>query len=170
MSFVASATNAKHVRMLADLFGACAIGKRVTHHQIEHAIGRNPRLVPFIVQRARRLANDEAGVVFKSVRGTGYERMPANQAASVGNTFRTHVRRGARGTTRMITNALAKANDLTRTEVLRGWQEITHVSMLEMVGRDRSAPAIPDSILPPDPAATARETLEALRGTLGRRP
>src|SRR5579859_3537639 len=127
--FIASAMNEKHVRLIADALNACAIGKQVTHHQMARAIGRQP--APGIVQRARRLANQESGAVFRSVRGIGYERMPANQAASLDNSTREHTRRCYRQASRMIGNALAKANDLTSDEVRRGCQAMTHLGLLE---------------------------------------
>jgi len=167
--FIASATNAKHIRAIADMLNACSIAKTVTYQQMTRAIGKDVRTVPYILGRARRLSNEETGAVFKTVRGTGCERMPANQAPSIDNTFRAHVRKGARGVVRMLSNAMEKANDLTPDEVRRGWQAITHQGMIGQLAQDRSAPKMPDSILPPDPAKTARDTLEAMRGALGRR-
>ncbi len=169
MSFIASATNAKHIRILADLLGRCSIGGRVTHDQMMSATKRDRQSVAWIVPRARRLINDETGAIFKCIRGVGYERMPANLLTSVGDTTRTHVRKVGRQSVRMMANALGAANDLSRDEVLRGHAAITQMGVIVMMARDDAAPKLPDSILPPDPADTARASLEALRGALGRR-
>lgn len=164
--FIASAMNEKHIRLIADALNACPIGKQVTHHQMARALGKRPD--PSIVQRARRLANQESGAVFRSVRGIGYERMPANQAASVGNRARAHIRRTCRQTYQTISNSMAQANDLTAAEVRHNWQEISAASLLEGLARDRALPKIPEGSLPDDPGHVVRKTLDAMRAALGR--
>ena len=171
MSIQPTAANERTVRALVDLLKSTSVGQRITYHQLKQAVGFDIRTNRFLLFRAMRIAADESGAIFSNVRQVGYERLPAKEAATLGQQRRRRVRRGLKLTTNFMVASTSKANDLSRDEQLANWREITHCGLLIHQSYDRSAPPIPDSALPslpPDPGKTGAESLDSMREALGR--
>jgi hypothetical protein len=153
-------------RVVADLLLACPIGETVSLASMSDAIGRDIRKHRHIIVTARRVAEREAGAVFASVRSVGYKRLDAERAvAVVAPAARKHIARSARRTSRAISAAVDKANDLSMDVRRRAVHELGILGIIEHAARERVRTLREDGPIKPEPVAlVAKRWLARMTG------
>jgi hypothetical protein len=153
-------------RAVLDVMLECPIGETVTLDAMSAAIGRDIRKRRHIIVAARRVAEREAGAVFASVRGVGYRRLDAERTvAVVAPTARKHIARTARRTSRAISTAIEKANDLSMDVRRRAVHELGILGIIEHAARERVKTLREDAPIKPEPVAlVAKRWLARMTG------
>lgn len=124
----------KRIRSLAAALKSADIGTQLTHDQIAAIVGINP-CPNEIFQAAHRLANQESGCYWDSVRGIGYMRRPTEDWDGVGHKYRARVRRQAKTGRKFVTNIVGKTNTLSDEEQRRASREIGLLQTIEAMSR-----------------------------------
>lgn len=131
-------------RSVADVLMNCAVGETVTYSDMSKSIGRDVRRVRHIVYTAMKIANEEAGAIFDTLRGIGYVRRAPADADKKGSHARKHVRRVMRATAKTMINASKRANDMPASARRAVNAEIAAAQLIAHVSRDRSVASMGD--------------------------
>lgn len=100
------------VRVLIELAQTISPGEMLTYRAMTEAIGRNIQSKLYIwLQAQDRLAKD-SGILFANVRNVGYQRIKTEHLPDVGTRARTRIRRISRRTSRDLSEAARRANDM----------------------------------------------------------
>lgn len=154
------------VAALADRLRAVSIGEVITKSQVSDALGRDIDRFPWLLMRARKVVNDEHGIVFETLIRVGLRRLPADETHKVGEVARSRIRRTARNANRVISNVLRTANDISNEERLRLIAEQSTLGLLEIASKDRAmVKPEPDATQPASYASAAQALLSYLHGT-----
>jgi prophage DNA circulation protein len=153
-------------RAVADLLLACPIGETVSLASMSDAIGRDIRKHRHIIVTARRVAEREAGAVFASVRGVGYQRLDAERTvAVVAPAARKHIARSAKRAARSLNASMSKANDLPMDVRRRAVHELGVLGIIEHAARERVKTLPDEAPTRPEPVAVvARRWLARMTG------
>lgn len=158
-----SPENAADVEAIRSLLLELPIGQMISYARLSEAIGRDITECRWLLDRARKDAEQECGGLFATVRGEGIERLPTDRVADAGLSFIQKVKRTAkRGHTRLSN---VRANDLPQTEQQR---LIAHKSMLgaiSSISDGRKAPTIAKEVATCGHAIPAGRVLDLLKGT-----
>jgi len=150
------------VAALVEVLTACLPGGKVTYDQLDAAIGRSVRQHYWLVVRARDVAARDYGAVFGSERGVGLVRLTADEAHTVGSTARARIKRGARKAGKVIRYALSRQNNVSPEATRKANAELSVLSLLEHLARDKSAKPTEAHDTRPEPVAiVGRRLLEA---------
>lgn len=152
-------TNAAVIRMLADLLKSCPIEGVVKYEDIARVAGTKH----FLVYRAMKVANAEAGAIFVNVRMTGFQRMPHDEAHALGRKARVRGRRIFRRATDAIGNVLVVANDMSNAARIKAFSEQAALGLLTHMTFDRNRPVISEGAASPPTHETVRAGIEAMR-------
>lgn len=144
------------VRALADYLLAAPVGSTVSLNALSKAIGSDVRLRRYLISKAIAVASREGGALFSTIRGVGYQRVPAEDAYLVGAGARKRVRGISRRAAGTITRAVSAANDLTDEARKKAFTEISSLQLLQHLSTDRSAKSVPPTDKPLPVAATMR--------------
>jgi len=139
------------------------IGETVTYDDLSAAIGRDIRRHRHVLYSALRVALRDDGLLFGTVRGVGYQRVPAEDAHHVGVDARKGIRRRARRSSKRIAAAMSRANDVSDEARRKAHSEMAALGLIEHLSRDTAQPRDADKPAAPEPVAlTARRMLEGL--------
>lgn len=155
--------NATEVNALREALAATPVGEVCTFDTLDTALGAPVRARRYLLLVALRQLNTDTGAIFGSVRCVGYQRLPADDAHTLGSTVRASVRRRSRRTSSSIANAVNAANDLTPAGRRRASGEIATLNMLAHIATDRTAKAAERDDKPP----TLAESLGGVLRHLG---
>jgi predicted transcriptional regulator len=145
-------------RAIADLLLACPIGDTVSLASMSDAIGRDIRKHRHIIVTARRVVEREAGAVFASVRGIGYQRLDAERTvAVVAPAARKHIARSAKRAARSINEATRRVNDLPVEVRRRAVHELGVLGIIEHAARERAPKLTDDAPTKPEPVAVVAQ-------------
>lgn len=152
------------IRTLAEALKSASYGALVTFDDLSQALGRNVLLSQrYLIYAAIKVANEESGAVFASVRKRGYRRLPPDEAHKVGQTARRRVRRAARAAANGITAALRAANAIEPEAQRRANAEISALNLIEHLSMDRNVkPSAAHESTPQSVTETARAALARL--------
>ena len=140
-----------------------SVGETVTLDDLSGVIGRDIRRHRHLVYSALRVLLREDGMIFATVRGIGYQRVPADQAHEVGVETRRAIRRKARRSSRKIAHGISRANDLSDEALRKAHSEMATLGLMEHLARDKVQPREDDKPAAPVPVAlTARRMLDRL--------
>jgi len=161
-----STNEALTIKMVERLL-ECPVGEIVTHAVCERIVGERP----YLVQAARRRANDQSGVIFKPVRGVGLRRLPDGEASAVGMSYLAHTRRGANNALRTMENTITKSNSVENHEIVRAYSVMNQIGLIKRHTYARTVDAAEAEIIGKhgSTADAARASLEAMRDALRRR-
>lgn len=160
-----STTNAAIIRDLADLLKRTDIGATVTFSEMDKATGYHvKRDYPFLIPAARKLANQETGALFDSVRGEGYVRLPNESTDAVGAKIARRSRRGLNRGVTMLGNTVRLSNDMSPEAVLQTFARMNQLglaaAMLRGKPRFSEAALWPDKA--PEPTDAAKAAVKAM--------
>jgi prophage DNA circulation protein len=145
-------------RAVADLLLACPIGETVSLASMSDAIGRDIRKHRHVIVTARRVAEREAGAVFTSVRGIGYQRLDAERTvAVVAPAARKHIARSAKRAARSLHASMSKANDLPMDVRRRAVHELGVLGIIEHAARERVKTLPAEAPTRPEPVAVVAQ-------------
>ena len=154
-------------RLLADAFKAVPVGETLSFDAMSETLGAPILTRRYLIPGAIKLAAQETGAIFASVRGVGYMRLPPADAHLIGASSRRRIRRGARRAATLIEAAIQKANDVDDGARRRAFTEVSHLGLIQHIARDASAPVLSRPDAPEPVAATARQFLARLTETTG---
>lgn len=165
-----STTNAAIIRALADLLKQADVGATVTFLEMNEATGYNIKLdYPYLIPAARKLANQETGALFDSVRGEGYVRLPNEAADGVGAKVARRSRRGLNRGVTMLGNTMRLSNDMSPEAVIQTFARMNQLGLAAAMLRGRPAfnttdlkPS--DVPSPTDAAKSAMKAMLQIRG------
>lgn len=153
------------VRAIVERLKAVPIGEIITKDQISAALGRDINRYYWLLLSARKVVNDELGLVFETLPRVGFRHLPANETHKVGDTSRGRIRRIAKNANRVITNRMRTANDISNDERLRLIAEQSTLGLLEQASRDKAlVKPEPDAVQPTSYAVAAKALLTHLQG------
>lgn len=138
-------TNSGYISALAQLLLAAPIDGVVTHDQCSDAIGFDIKSRRYLIIAAIKVANEEAGAIFKSIRAIGYQRLKADETHTLYIEFRGRTRRMASRTRHFATNAINKANDMSDAARVKAYREDTLCGVIAALTYNRNLPAIPNT-------------------------
>jgi len=125
-------------RLLADKLNETPRGATISLADLSAVIGRDVAKCRHILYSAMKLSRKEAGAIFGTVRGVGYQRLQTAQLPGLGVAARAHIRRSAKRSARDIAAGLAKTNDIPNDVQLQANREISVLGLVEMAARDNS--------------------------------
>jgi hypothetical protein len=152
-------------RALVDLFTAASVGAVVTYADMSAAIGRDIHARRHLIPRAMTLAAKEAGAIFGSVRGVGYQRLAATDAHMLGAHTRGRIRRSAKRTADAITAAVSAANDMPDEARRRAFAEVNAMGLIRHLATDKAVSATTAEPKAEPVAHTMRRFAEAIGAT-----
>jgi hypothetical protein len=149
-------------RALADLFAATPVGGTVTYAAMSQAIGRSIAERRYLAIRAMQVATRETGAIFGSVRGTGYMRMPPQDAHMLGAHTRGRIRRSAKRAADAIVAAIQSANDMPDDAKRKAYAEVNAMSLVRHITTDKQVSAASTEAKAEPVAITMRKFAEQL--------
>lgn len=151
--------NEADVSALVACLQRTAIGDTVTKQQLSDAIGRSIEPRRYLLERAKTVLEREQGIVFASVRGVGYRRLPIDAVHTVGRRTRRSIRRKAGRSMAAMSSAAKHANDLPNDTSIAIGQEISVLGYLRAAAKDSLVSKAADSIATgtPEPIAKMAE-------------
>lgn len=164
--FPSTAENSADVARLVERLREAPIGETVSFAELDKAIGRPIRSRRYLLVRAMDRLNAETGAVFESVFGIGYRRMPIDRMATVGGRARRRIKHIARRSSKRLSNAIGRANDLPGPVALSINREIAVLGVLQVLARDGMAAKVAADATETSPAPVAlvaQRLVEALR-------
>ena len=130
------------VRIMADRLLATQVEGICSHAELQRISGLSKAEYGYLVQTAIKLANDEAGAVYGTVRNVGYQRLPIERAATVGKVTRAKIKRASRRATTRMVNAMSRANNLP-SDVKRGIdREINALQLIQHLTTEAAVTAV----------------------------
>lgn len=150
------------VRVLVDLLLSASIGDVVTYEAMSAAIGSPVKRRAWLIPRAVKQANKEAGALFGTVINAGQKRLPATDAHVVGHTARRKVRRTSRRAKEMIGRSMEVANDIPNDAKRKAYAELNVLGLIEHISRDQRIEAVIEENKPLPVAKTMRLMMEQL--------
>lgn len=136
------------IRRLTDRLLATTIGETATYTALSATIGVDILQRRYLIMRAIKLANREAGALFQCVYRTGYKRLPAEQAASFGGHARKRIRSTARRASTTMGRALETANAMPNDALLAATRELSVLGMIQHLTTERVVRSVPDDVKP----------------------
>jgi hypothetical protein len=124
----------RRIRRIADALKAAKDGETITHEEIKK-IARMDVVPNETIQKAHRLANEECGCFFDSVRGVGYIRRPATEWDAVDLRYRKRSRKQASTGRKFVTNIVRNTNELSDEEQRRASRAIGLMQTIEALTR-----------------------------------
>ena len=150
-------------RAVADALLAVPVGETITYAAMSKALGANIKARWWICPAAIKLANREAGAIFTNIRRVGYQRMAAENAAAVGATARSHIRRIASRSATTMGNAIQFANDLPEKARVHIAAEMSSMALLSHITKEAQVKTIPPSQTPQPVAFTLSALVQNIR-------
>lgn len=141
---------------------AASIDETVSLRQLSEASGQDLTADRWIIQSALRAVNAEYGVVFATVRGEGYRRLPHGDGALfAGGRGLYRIRRASRAALKAAGNAAKHANDMSAEHRLRHNQQMASLGLIAHLTLARTVDAMPEAQPQErhDPLAGLREIL-----------
>ena len=152
---------APEIAVIVALLGDCPIGGTVTKKQLSDAIGFDIERARYLVYAALRIINADAGALFGTVRGVGYQRLRTDEIKDVGATARRVIRRKTRLAQKQMTAAAGQSNSVTPDERREIMREISVLGMIEHMSQDKNRDAIMVDGQNPVPYAIASQQMAA---------
>lgn len=137
--FQATSENEADIDRLIDCLKAVSIGGVVTHEELSEAIGRDIKPRRYLLFRAADRLTAESGIIFESVRGVGYKRLPIDEVHTVGYRTRRTIRRKAGRACGRMSAAVTKANDAPPDAVLKVNREVSTLGLIRSLARGQVA-------------------------------
>lgn len=160
---IPSTAYAADVQAIADLLAATPVGDVCAYARLSAAIGRDVTRCRYLALSAIRRLNKDTGALFASVRGVGYQRLPADDAHKVGSTARARIRRAARHASVAIGRAMDCANDMTPEARRRAVVEVGTLNLMAHLSTERSVANADTGADKPQPVAvTMAAALKAM--------
>lgn len=159
-----AAKMAHETRLIADHLVAVPHGGQVTYRDLTQLIGIDIRGRRHVLIAARKLALDEASVVFDTVRGKGLKRLAAEEIPGIGTAARKRIRRSARRARTTISKAMSGFNDVSPAVRRQQLAETAVLSLTEAIARDPIARKLELRNDPMSVAAAAKLLINKLVG------
>ena len=122
--------NAADIETLVAVLQAAAVGELVPYSALSAAIGRDVRRQGYLLATARRDANNASGALFGTVWKMGYKRLAPDEVHTIGGMVRGRIRRSAKRTGHMISQALQTANEMDPEARRKAVSEVTVLGMV----------------------------------------
>jgi hypothetical protein len=150
-------------RRIAERLQGASSDELVTHDELRALVPAALRpLYYMLISKARRLVNEESGIILATVTKEGYRRLPPDIGVEHAGTHPMHrIRRTARRAGRSLTNSVRHANDLQPAQRRRAHQNLTVFGLVEHLTNRRTINTIPED---PPPEA---DPLSGLRRIIG---
>lgn len=155
------------VRTTADLLIACSPGETVLFTTISKALGRDVTRRRQIISAARKVAQREAGALFRSERGMGYRRLAPTEADQIGHSALVSIGRGARRANGSMSALIKGANDMPPDQFKKILAQQTALGMIHAVTKTKNLPKITETATRPLPlAVSAKAFLRSIGATV----
>lgn len=160
--FIPSSDNATFIRVIVDMFAATPVGKGVSFDEMQLTVGFDMRERRNLLTAAIKAFHKETGGIMQSVHGVGYMRLEAEQFSSAIAQRRNRGRRMFAKAHREFSKALASANDMAPSELIKVGRELAMVGLLSHAARDSNVSKIVVTDKPPSYTDTVKKMLEAM--------
>lgn len=137
-------TTASLVEAIVDALSALSPGQTITYAELSRAMGTEVTSQSYVVQRARKKAEQQTGAIFDNVMGQGYQRLPTHEIPGVGKRANAHIRKTARNTRRRLESV--RANDMSTGEIAAIAAYRSHFGMLESIAKEHTVQVLERSL------------------------
>lgn len=136
-TFKASAENTADVESLARALSALSIDETVTYQQLTNLIGRNIQSHYWLLNKARKIVEEETGSLYEVVRNVGIKRLASEDAANVGLSVIGKVRRTATNGIKRLANV--RCNDMPAEEANKVLAHRSQLGAIALVADGRKS-------------------------------
>ena len=159
--------NEKMVQSMLTIFLDCPIGEMVGKAEQQRVCGANA----YLIQAAKRRANEEAGANFKAVRGLGYQRLPDDEAHAVGLQALRAIRNKARRAQRTVANTITRSNSISSDGIIKAHAAMNVLGLIQRQAHARNVNHEEDQLRVSHgtTAEAARVSLDMMRELRNRR-
>lgn len=163
--FESSAKVATKVEAIVEILTALSPGEMVNYAMLSRVAGEKVGSQSYVVQRARKKAEQQTGAIFDNVMGKGYQRLPTSEVPGLGKRANNHIRKTARRTRIRLEGI--RANDLSPKEVASIAAYRSHFGMIEGLARESTIAALEKAVDVAEnyvPASSLADRMAALMG------
>jgi len=157
-----SATEREIVLAVADFLATASTDVDVLHADVAAVVGFGPpsRSYYDIVGAARTVLNERSGAVVATIKGVGYRRLASEPGVGhVGRLGLGRVRKTARRFSRLTSNALRHANDITPEARREASQRLASLGLIEELTRPAVVRSLPEKTTTSDPLRGLKDAL-----------
>lgn len=157
------ASSSTIAQQLADAFREVPAGGTITYANMTDILGFPIKNRTYLIPKARKLANREAGALFRNIPLVGYERLPSSETSIYLDRGLRLVRNRSRSFFVEARHAVEQANDMPAQVEKDVYARLSVLGLITHLTYKRNLPAPPTAEKPPPVSETVRASVAALR-------